>query len=333
VIQSRQETPRPGKSERIPTLDGWRGVAILMVVFAHWQAGFFHGRLFHNWLWLTTGTHGVAIFFVLSGYLITTRLLNEDSLKHFYIRRIFRLWPTAWLYLAILGLFRLIHWDEINSCVLFYRNFVFLSGPEKALTAHFWSLSVEEQFYVVWPALLAFGGRRALWFALLGIVGFGCLGSTWPYAALLVGCALAFAARNFRVRTWIQAQHRWLFPVSLVSFVRCIALNHHEATVVESLSIAVMLACTSLAQSWVSRALEWKLIKEVGIYSYSLYVWQEVFLVTHTGMLGLMVLPVVAVASYHLVERPCIEFGARISRRNWNGNPKLTCPSHSPATV
>jgi peptidoglycan/LPS O-acetylase OafA/YrhL len=316
VTKSAKKALHKQNGERIPTLDGWRGVAILMVVFDHWQAGFFYGRRFHNWPWLITGWHGVAIFFVLSGYLITTRLFDEDSLQHFYIRRIFRLWPIAWLYLAILGLCRLIHWDEIIPCVLFYRNFVFLSGSEKALTAHFWSLSVEEQFYLVWPAVLAFGRRGALWFALIGIAAFVCFGPTWPYVALLVGCATAFAVRNVRVRDWIRAQHAWLLPVCLVGFAGCIARYQYGKPLIESIFIAIMLACTSLTPSWASRALEQKSLRDLGVYSYSVYIWQEILLLTHTGLLGIMLLPVAAIASYYLIERPCIRIGARLTQKN-----------------
>src|SRR5260370_34046992 len=115
--------------KRIPTLDGWRGIAILMVTVAHAQEGLFNGHAYHDLAWLIIGLHGVAIFFVLSGYLITTRLLSADSidLKAFYVRRFFRLMPTAWAYLACIGLLAwIMHVDFIGSdavaCIFFFRN-------------------------------------------------------------------------------------------------------------------------------------------------------------------------------------------------------------------
>jgi peptidoglycan/LPS O-acetylase OafA/YrhL len=78
---------------RIPTLDGWRGIAILLVLFEHIGLSWFGG---YSQPWLLTGQHGVTIFFVLSGFLITTKLLvSPIDLKQFYIRRFFRLMPAA----------------------------------------------------------------------------------------------------------------------------------------------------------------------------------------------------------------------------------------------
>ena len=85
---------------RIPTLDGWRAIAILMVLITHFQ------RSFLNTYYLDLGQHGVTIFFVLSGYLITATLLVRDAidLPRFYIRRFFRIMPAAWTYLLVLCL-------------------------------------------------------------------------------------------------------------------------------------------------------------------------------------------------------------------------------------
>jgi peptidoglycan/LPS O-acetylase OafA/YrhL len=287
-----------------------------MVIITHAQAGLLHSHLYRNWAWMGMGVHGVAIFFVLSGYLISSRLFHEDSLKHFYIRRAFRLWPVAWTYLACVALvafilrLQLIGIIDAVPCLLFFRNYVPNHEESRwALTSHFWSLSVEEQFYLVWPALLILSGRRALWLALVGIVGFSLYESTWPYAALLIGCALAFAVKQPAFRECIQKHHLWIFPVCLTGFLFCLAYDHRNIRLLESLLIAVMLGCTSLNSY---RWLEWKPLAEIGVYSYSLYVWQELLLITHSGGLGIAFLPVVAVASYYLIERPCIQFGARI---------------------
>ena len=81
---------------RIPTLDGWRGVAILLVIVSHLQTSLL-GHLYCGYSWMDVGQHGVEIFFILSGYLITTLLLEEEkiNLKRFYLRRFFRLEQTA----------------------------------------------------------------------------------------------------------------------------------------------------------------------------------------------------------------------------------------------
>ena len=92
--------------DRIPTLDGWRGIAILLVLVTHLQISLL-GHLYGSYHWMDLGQHGVNLFFVLSGYLITSRLLGENkiNLKAFYLRRFFRLMPCAWTYLLTLAPF------------------------------------------------------------------------------------------------------------------------------------------------------------------------------------------------------------------------------------
>jgi len=88
--------------KRVPMLDGWRGIAILLVLVDH-IATMIRGTFPPPWLRL--GQHGVTIFFVLSGYLITTGLIEAPiHLKRFYTRRFFRLMPAAWTFLAVLWL-------------------------------------------------------------------------------------------------------------------------------------------------------------------------------------------------------------------------------------
>src|ERR1700676_2157539 len=209
---------------RIPALDGWRGVAILLVLFDHAQAALI-GSYYQPWM--QTGQHGVTIFFVLSGYLITSKLLQGPiDLKSFYVRRFFRLMPVAWAYLAALwisGEITGLHWisgREIASCVFFYRNFF---GPTyKIYAAHFWSLSIEEQFYLAWPCLLLFAGiRRSRWFAIGGalavaayrLIYWADYNGQWMSFrtevradALLVGCLLALLLADARMRSVAQ---RW----------------------------------------------------------------------------------------------------------------------------
>ena len=95
-MASQAELLKPGKSNYIPTLDGWRAIAILLVLFDH--AVF---RTFCPYGWTLVGGHGVEIFFILSGYLITGKLLEDGSLPRFYTRRVFRIFPILFAYLAI----------------------------------------------------------------------------------------------------------------------------------------------------------------------------------------------------------------------------------------
>jgi peptidoglycan/LPS O-acetylase OafA/YrhL len=131
------ETPASSLAPaRIPSLDGWRGVAIALVLFDHLQYTILGT---HLWPWAETGQHGVTIFFVLSGFLITTTLVkNSFDFKRFYIRRFFRLMPVAWFYLVFLaaldGIFqaRLFSLKEISSCV-FSTATIFASAARARL--------------------------------------------------------------------------------------------------------------------------------------------------------------------------------------------------------
>ena len=118
------------------------------------------------------GLVGVTMFFVLSGYLITTLLLDErrstgsSNLRSFYIRRAARLFPALALVLVVVGLGLLVagHPDTAGSGVgfsaLYVSNLAVAAGANLGPLEHTWSLSIEEQFYLVWPAvLLVFVGR------------------------------------------------------------------------------------------------------------------------------------------------------------------------------
>ncbi|HEX4878049.1 MAG TPA: acyltransferase [Chitinophagaceae bacterium] len=161
-----------------PALDGLRGVAILLVVLYH-NFGFVRQSYF-GWL-------GVDLFFVLSGFLITSILINEVDhpgfLKKFYIRRVLRIFPLYYLVLILfllvfpsLGFLKADLDYFVNNQWWFWtylQNWLFsfqLTEDAKILT-HFWSLAVEEQFYLIWPfIILAIKSPKKLFFLMLGIL-------------------------------------------------------------------------------------------------------------------------------------------------------------------
>ncbi len=154
-----------------PSLDGLRGLAILMVIFLH-NFNFVKYFLF-GWL-------GVDLFFVLSGFLITDILLRSvdrpNFLKNFYIRRVLRIFPiyyfTVFICLYILPLLfnfelgLLYYKNNVLWLVIFLQNWLFIfKPPEGHLLLHLWSLAVEEQFYILWPIVILFVKdlRKLLW--------------------------------------------------------------------------------------------------------------------------------------------------------------------------
>lgn len=317
-------------SHRIAALDGVRGIAILMVMEEHFFAST-HPELGH---W---GRLGVTIFFVLSGYLITGNLLKESDrfrkidLARFYVRRAFRLWPCAWAYLACTTLIVWIgghrfDWANDLKCILFVRNFT----GDHCITEHFWSLSIEEQFYLAWPLVLVFFRKRAQWIAISGIAAVAAYrwlhwsawidrvhdaaayGTQFHADALLCGCLLAILAAsyphicsNLRIIT--------LLLVVLLA-VAILPVRLAPTAAVLAIALGILLIRHSPAANL---ALSLAPLAALGRISYSLYVWQELF--TCSGIKNpLALIPLslaTAFVSYVLLERTGIRFGRRFSMR------------------
>ena len=224
--------PRPVTTGRILALDGWRGIAILVIVFHN--AGFVvydlpgrgNAAVLATSLVLTSGWVGVQLFFVLSGYLITGILLETVGSRRyfssFYARRTFRIFPVYYVFLAFAFLVAPVllpgatWYGGAQSDQLWY--WLYLSNWKPLLAhgagglGHLWSLAVEEQFYLVWPLLVVATGRHFRTVVLLTIAA-APLARAWmigsgldpEYAyyftharadALAIGAFLALAARD-----------------------------------------------------------------------------------------------------------------------------------------
>ena len=319
---------------RIPTLDGWRGIAISLVLLGHLQFPLFGN---HIERWPQTALHGVTVFFVLSGFLITSVLLeNRCNMRSFYVRRFFRLMPAAWTYLAAMVVWDLMSGMHIISgcailaCVFFYRNFAVIPSPMSMATGHYWSLSVEEQFYLVWPLLLLIAGaRRARWIAPTAAVACAICGALWRSKhelawsntlvradALLIGCTLALLFREERTRKAIKRIAAYCAVPALATLVYCMVKFEYFQPIAESVSIAVLIAASiHYSQSIWFRWLDWKPLAGLGHVSYSLYIWQQFFMLFHGAVtpIFLCCIPLFAAGSYALIEQPCIRFGHRLT--------------------
>jgi peptidoglycan/LPS O-acetylase OafA/YrhL len=166
--------------KRIPSLDGLRAISITMVCLGHLTHAGPAPQFLHPYAYT-----GVLIFFVISGYLITTLLLNEHAqtstinLRQFYIRRAYRILPAAAVFmLAIFAIYgRELRWYDITAMLLYLVNFD-LARPW--MINHLWSLSVEEQFYFLWPTVLKKWYRQRI-AILLGAVVLAPIFSTACY--------------------------------------------------------------------------------------------------------------------------------------------------------
>jgi hypothetical protein len=169
----------------IPSLDGLRGFSITLVVLAHLQGvrgvpAFLSTSVFDR------GQLGVRFFFVVSGFLITRLIADEIestgwlSIKLFYIRRVLRIFPAFYAYLAVVALASALHWLDIPlhnlAFAATYTTNYLLDGRWE--TGHLWSLAIEEQFYLIWPiTIVTVGMRRA-------VAGAAALMALAPYALL-----------------------------------------------------------------------------------------------------------------------------------------------------
>ena len=188
---------------RIPCLDGLRAVAILLVIFAHSHFPGDH-LLPLRALRGRCGFLGVQLFFVLSGFLITTLMLREVQrtgrvhLGHFYLRRALRILPVYAVYLLLLAIL-----DACGSARFGGRHWLaaatytvnFLPAPLPSLMSHLWSLCVEEHFYLLWPLLMAVLPLR------------------WCLRAIPACLAMAFLLR------WILLAYPGV-PIDLLTFTR-----------------------------------------------------------------------------------------------------------------
>lgn len=346
--------------DRIPTLDGWRAVAICAVMVSH---GFLladsaTGRARAiSYAAGQLGGLGVALFFAISGYLITTLLLRERaeagriSLPGFYIRRAFRILPPAYVYLTVLVILgKRLQRGELSSAAFFFSNYW---ADRSWWTQHFWSLSMEEHFYLLWPATLVLLGVAG---ALRGAgvaVGAIILWRPWslvhvhlPFPALqrtdmrldafLFAGALAIAlhsgggggAADTLTRTLTSTWFRIAASLALVAVSAWPLAGSARATgtLLQSALLPPLLVSAVLwPGSLIYRFLESVPARWVGRISYGLYLWQQLFLVSHSASTlvaaAAVFLPrlaavfAVAAVSYYFMERRLLTYGRSLSAR------------------
>jgi peptidoglycan/LPS O-acetylase OafA/YrhL len=354
-------------SAYIPTLDGWRAVAVLSIMALHGRM-LGMGTVNDSWLYWH-GTLGVRVFFAISGILICGRLLEEEArnghidLRAFYVRRAFRILPPAVLYLGVAAIFIAVGhsiepWKEWWAALTFWRNFLPLlnSHSQGWVTAHYWSLSLEEQFYLLLPFILVFGRRwrRSILATCIVAIFFWATYTAHrspnvpeyrPDQAMNVLLVPAFAAillRNQAWRRWIAAAARpwpvYLFLIYLTQgspFFAWAHIPYHGQLFDQALDFlmtALVLSTALHPGIWLSRVLELAPLRWIGRLSYSLYLWQQLFLTQHFARsesfawiekhwLNLPLLFGCAMFSYYMLERPLTRVGHRLTKRPIPGRP------------
>lgn len=155
-------------SRHINQLDGLRAIAIVMVLWVHTGVYFLLRDASSSFLnsFVLNGRSGVDLFFVLSGFLITGILLDTkqrtDYFPRFYWRRALRIWPVYYLFLCLALILHHRSFSRIGLApfALYYRNFLGADFTSDIYFGQFWSLCIEEQFYLIWPLIIYFCPRR-----------------------------------------------------------------------------------------------------------------------------------------------------------------------------
>jgi peptidoglycan/LPS O-acetylase OafA/YrhL len=327
---------RPWRLGRRPGLDVVRGIAILMVMFSHLRHG-----------WRSEGSIGVSIFFVLSGFLITSLLLEEwrdhgrIDFKRFYLRRAQRLLPAMVVMIVVVSAVKAhlgVAWGKsLWSVLLYASNWAYINGVQMTWVQHTWSLAIEEQFYLVWPVLLVLALRWVKPIRLAPVLAVLMLASTavrWGlYAsgaaplrvyegtdaradALLAGCALAVLAHSgVRLPRIDAITAGWALSAAVVVGLIASDLTHNVVGPTVGLPLGIILLLAGLGM----RAEGAGVVAWFGRRSYGLYLWSVPIALSApyffpgigtTGKLALAAVSVgIAELSWRLIEAPILARG------------------------
>lgn len=291
-----------------------RGVAILLVILVH---------LFRYYKWVSFGWMGVDLFFVLSGFLITGILVEskreKDYYKKFLVRRILRIFPLYYFFLIVffigfpfLSLHDQVeHYSYLNSNQIWFwaylQNWLFVTDhgyPDINIISHFWSLAIEEQFYIIWPAVVYFLSGKNLIKACGVLIIASLLFRTHLYFqeaswiviyestftrldGLAIGALIAILARDDMGRKWLEKWVAWILIGSATSIVLIIGItgNYYVNnpllqtvgyTLIDVFSgslLVILISASSL--NILKMAFKNPILVFFGKYSYGLYVYHK----------------------------------------------------------
>jgi peptidoglycan/LPS O-acetylase OafA/YrhL len=293
-----KEYPRFAKTKTFGSLDGLRAIAILAVVWHH------AGAVVPGWTITARGFLGVDLFFVISGFLIVTLLLREQrrmgtiSLHDFYIRRFLRIFPPYYLMLLMVGTVAFLKPGGASSepvrhdlpYALFYlSNLV----PMQSLLSITWSLSVEEQFYIVVPTVERYA-RRAMPFLLLLAYVLVCLPPFGAFPALrlpaffrettfgpiLLGVILAHVLDDPRGFACVSRVGGWrLAPLVALGLVFAAAshpaddISGWPRLAVHWAMLALVASCVVREKNLLAPLLSLWPMRRIGVVSYGMYLY------------------------------------------------------------
>jgi peptidoglycan/LPS O-acetylase OafA/YrhL len=331
---------------RMGVLDGWRTISVSMVIFSHlliFSSVAIDKKFHFLGAW---GGLGVKFFFVISGFVICRGMIRECDLSGkvsmfaFYVRRAFRILPPLWLYITVvlfLSAFGLVNYN--TGFLLRDLTFLCSIGTEGCggyVVYHFWSLAVEEQFYLVFPFIFVIVinmgrnviGSAALFFPVL-IVGLYAVKQTL-LASFLTGflfinggIILALFEEHFRS---VLSKTHGMLPIACLIILLIVSpllgantfTTFLNAFLIPSIAV-VMIASSIFSPSIFSRFLSHKWMMSIGRISYGIYLWQQLATNAYPGagiIFYIISIPAGIALAYFLffvMELRLINIGARLS--------------------
>ncbi|MFM7022064.1 MAG: acyltransferase family protein [Flavobacteriales bacterium] len=345
----------------LPSLNGIRAISILLVISNHLFSQHYDGNPYltsNRILQLLTtifidGQLGVNMFFVLSGFLITTLLLEEEqlsgtiSIKDFYVRRMRRIFPAYYFLLLVYFVLRVVTYLTFPFIWISYQSWItsltftkYFNYGRDSYTGHLWSLAVEMHFYILWPLIFKWGSawRKKILIGVVLLLPFLRLylwynPNEWMqplsiftrFDALVIGCL--FAVYKTQIWGWMNNYQNTVFFLSLM----CLTFMSYFSTLPYALeapfcsidqsvgstrgTIAnVAMGCILLyslmhTKGWWYQLLNSKIMIHLGVLSFSLYLWQQLFLSSNDYWINIFpvniaLIYLTALFSYHFIEKP-----------------------------
>lgn len=342
---------------RIPSLDGIRGLSILMVVFGHAFRNYFHH--------IDIANLGVRIFFIISAYLIVGVLKNSIikgrfSLKSFYFKRMMRTFPAFYFY--IFCVYILLRWLDFFDLNQFWRAPVYLENyhsrslweSQQWFVGHSWSLAVEEQFYILVSVLFLMVNKNKITFKIANYI-FLLLFFSSPVLrasffifdfypdvitgsihrsfetvvdSIAIGGIIALTPSKIieknKIVNYFKNKTFILFALVLgIQFLNSVFVreifglkirfiyNLFGISIINiSLAIIMFNSISQNNSSIFKKTLNSKILSYIGLLSYSIYLWQQIWLYKWNIPLALKFIGIIfsALISYYLIEKPSLNF-------------------------
>ncbi|MBB6479259.1 acyltransferase family protein [Spirochaeta isovalerica] len=349
-------------NDYLRSIDGWRAISIIFVLLFHGKEQIydFWGNSSILTILTNTGLLGVRFFFGISGFLITYKILNEIQnkkflLKTFYIKRLFRIFPALLLYcitIAILNFTKIINFNlfELLSGPLFYANFI----NKGWYTGHFWSLSVEEHFYLFWPITLIsfqlYKKKNIIFLFILLIVIWRFI--SWRFSfyrspslfwgrtdiqidGLLWGGAIAIIYKtNLKSSLFDKLSSSYItillfffiFATSSILKYKYYQLDFLFYSLNASLIPIMLFSTIHNKNNIISKFLELSVFRFLGKLSYSIYLWQQLLITPLENKvptlfflqrfpISFLVTIFLSLLSYYLVEKKFILIGYKLLKK------------------